>query len=53
MNFDQRSVRLNTEVGWSSSLNLPADGRRFEAMTQPQSAYSVTLQQADPRAKRD
>jgi cardiolipin synthase C len=25
--------------------------RRFEAMTQPQSAYSVTLQQADPRTR--
>jgi cardiolipin synthase C len=53
MNFDQRSVRLNTEVGLIIRSPELAEQtvRRFEAMTQPQSAYSVTLQQADPRAK--
>jgi putative cardiolipin synthase len=53
MNFDQRSVRLNTEVGLiiQSPELAQQTARRFEAMTQPQSAYSVTLQQADPRGK--
>ena len=53
MNFDQRSVRLNTEVGLviQSPELAQQTASRFEAMTQPQSAYSVTLQQADPRAK--
>ena len=53
MNFDQRSVRLNTEVGLviQSPELAQQTVRRFEAMSQPQSAYSVTLQQADPQAK--
>jgi putative cardiolipin synthase len=53
MNFDQRSIRLNTEVGLIIQSRELAEqtARRFEAMTQPQSSYSVTLQQADPRAK--
>jgi cardiolipin synthase C len=52
MNFDQRSIWLNTEVG----LIIRSPGlaeqtlRRFAAMTQPQSSYSVSLQQADPPA---
>ena len=52
MNFDQRSIRLNTEVGLiiQSPELAEQTARRFEAMTQPQSSYSVTLQQADPRA---
>jgi len=53
MNFDQRSVRLNTELGLviHSPELAQQTARRFEAMTQPQSAYSVTLQQADPRTE--
>ena len=53
MNFDQRSIRLNTEVGLiiQSPELAEQTARRFEAMTQPQSSYSVTLQQADPRAE--
>ena len=53
MNFDQRSIRLNTEVGLIIRSRELAEqtARRFEAMTQPQSSYSVTLQQAHPRAK--
>ncbi|HSY05733.1 MAG TPA: phospholipase D family protein [Steroidobacteraceae bacterium] len=50
MNYDQRSRRLNTEVGLIiHSAELAAEtARRFEAMTQPQSAYAVTLQDAGP-----
>ena len=53
MNFDQRSVRLNTEVGLviQSPELAQQTVRRFDAMTQPQSAYSVTLQPADPQAR--
>src|ERR1700716_1754387 len=53
MNFDQRSIRLNTEVGLiiQSPELAEQTARRFEAMTQPQRSYSVTLQQADPRAQ--
>jgi putative cardiolipin synthase len=45
MNFDERSRLLNTEVGVIvDSPALAAEtAARFEAMTQPQSAYSVTL----------
>jgi putative cardiolipin synthase len=53
MNFDQRSIRLNTEVGLIIQSRELAEqtARRFAAMTQPQSSYSVSLQQADPPAK--
>lgn len=53
MNFDQRSIWLNTEVGLiiRSPELAEQTARRFAAMTQPQSAYSVTLQQADPPAR--
>ena len=46
MNFDQRSRRLNTETGLIiDSPELAAQtAARFEAMTQPSSAYAVTLQ---------
>ena len=50
MNYDERSRRLNTEVGLiihSSALAEQAV-RRFAAMTQPRSAYAVILQQARP-----
>ncbi len=45
MNFDQRSQRLNTEVGLiirSPELAETA-ARRFSAMTRPQNAYAVSL----------
>ena len=45
MNFDERSRRLNTEVGVivESPALAAESAARFEAMTQPQSAYAVTL----------
>ncbi len=45
MNFDQRSAWLNTEIGLlidSSELTLQAVAR-YDAMTQPGSAYTVSL----------
>ena len=49
MNFDQRSRRLNTETGLIiHSPELAAEtAARFEAMTQPASAYAVSLQSPD------
>jgi hypothetical protein len=49
MNYDARSRRLNTEVGLIvHSPDLAAQtAQRFQAMTQPASAYAVTLQHAD------
>jgi len=46
MNFDQRSRRLNTEIGVIiHSAELAAEtARRFDAMTRPENAYAVTLQ---------
>ena len=46
MNFDQRSTRLNTEIGLiidSSELTLQTVAR-YQAMTQPESAYEVALE---------
>ena len=52
MNYDARSRWLNTEVGLIIySPELATEGaRRFEAMTQPASAYAVTLEhpEGDP-----
>jgi putative cardiolipin synthase len=46
MNFDQRSMHLNTEIGLL--IDSPELGeelaRRFEAMAQPANAYQVLLQ---------
>jgi putative cardiolipin synthase len=52
MNYDERSRWLNTEMGLIiHSPELAAQNAlRFQAMTQPASAYSVTLQRADPQA---
>ena len=52
MNYDGRSRWLNTEVGLIvRSPELAAEtAQRFEAMTQPASAYSVTLQPGDSQA---
>ena len=51
MNFDQRSRRINTETGLIiDSAELAAQtAARFEAMTQPASAYAVTLQSPDSK----
>ena len=45
MNFDQRSMRLNTEVGLIiDSPELSAQtATRFEAMVQPENSYAVAL----------
>lgn len=45
MNFDQRSTRLNTEVGLiiDSAELAQQTAMRFDAMTQPASAYQVVL----------
>lgn len=47
MNYDQRSRRLNTEDGMiiHSAELAEQVARRFAALTQPQNAYTVTLQQ--------
>jgi cardiolipin synthase C len=45
MNLDQRSRRLNTEVGLiiDSPELAEETAKRFEAMTQPENSYAVTL----------
>jgi putative cardiolipin synthase len=46
MNLDVRSKRLNTEMGFiivSAELSQQEAGR-FDAMTRPENAYSVSLQ---------
>lgn len=45
MNFDQRSKRLNTEIGLIIESPVLANqmAGRFEAMTRPESAYVLTL----------
>jgi cardiolipin synthase C len=50
MNFDQRSVRLNTEVGLiiHSAELAEQSAQRFAAMTQAQSAYRLGLESAQP-----
>jgi cardiolipin synthase C len=49
MNYDARSRWLNTEIGLiiHSPELATQTAERFEAMTQPASAYTVTLQQAN------
>jgi cardiolipin synthase C len=53
MNYDQRSQRLNTENG--AIIHSPElaeqTARRFDAMTQPQSAFAVMLQPQQPGGK--
>lgn len=51
MNYDARSRWLNTEIGLViHSPELAIQGaQRFDAMTQPESAYAVALQQSDSR----
>jgi putative cardiolipin synthase len=50
MNFDQRSRLLNTEVGViiDSPELAQQTATRFESMTQPASAYAVSLQSLGP-----
>jgi cardiolipin synthase C len=50
MNLDQRSVRLNTEMGLIIESGTLADvlSARFEALTRPENAYEVTLTSTDP-----
>jgi putative cardiolipin synthase len=51
MNFDQRSRRLNTEIGLiieSPELAVQTAGR-FGAMTQPANAYALMLRQSPAR----
>jgi cardiolipin synthase C len=49
MNFDQRSSRLNTETGLivDSPELAGQTAARFQEMTQPSSAYAVTLQDSN------
>jgi putative cardiolipin synthase len=48
MNFDQRSMHLNTEIGLiiDSPELAQQVARRFEAMTQPANAYALALHAA-------
>ncbi|HEX4327993.1 MAG TPA: phospholipase D-like domain-containing protein, partial [Burkholderiales bacterium] len=55
MNYDQRSLHLNTELGLMiASPELAQQGLRFfDALTQPLNAYHVTLEKkADSDAQR-
>jgi cardiolipin synthase C len=53
MNFDQRSKRLNTEVGLI--IDSPELARqtaaRFDAMTQPENSYALALRSTDPSGR--
>jgi cardiolipin synthase C len=50
MNLDQRSVRLNTEMGLIIESDTLADAltTRFDALTRPENAYQVHFSGADP-----
>jgi cardiolipin synthase C len=50
MNYDERSRRLNTEIGLiiHSPELAEQSARHFAAMTEPQNAYAVTLRPATP-----
>ena len=50
MNFDQRSKRLNTEIGLiiDSAELAQQVAARFDAMTQPESAYILSLRDTGP-----
>jgi putative cardiolipin synthase len=53
MNFDQRSLHLNTEIGLiiDSPVLAQQVAARFEAMVKLQNAYLVTLDPADSKGK--
>ena len=48
MNFDQRSMHLNTEIGLiiDSPALAQQIARRFEAMVQPANAYMLALRRS-------
>jgi putative cardiolipin synthase len=50
MNLDQRSVRLNTEMGLIIESGTLADAlsARFDALSRPENAYQVHFAGADP-----
>jgi putative cardiolipin synthase len=52
MNFDQRSMHLNTEIGLIIDSPALAEqiARRFEAMVQPANAYTLALRPSDAEA---
>jgi putative cardiolipin synthase len=52
MNFDQRSMHLNTEIGLiiDSPVLAQQVATRFEAMVQPANAYMLALRRADAAA---
>jgi putative cardiolipin synthase len=52
MNFDQRSMHLNTEIGLivDSPVLAQEVATRFEAMAKPMNAYSLALRPAEPGA---
>ena len=54
MNFDQRSLRINTEIGLI--IDSPQIAReiaaRFDAITQPANSYRLVLEPADERLGR-
>ena len=51
MNFDQRSMHLNTEIGLliDSSALAQQVAARFEAMVQPVNSYMLALRRNDAR----
>jgi len=53
MNYDQRSLRINTEVGLIIDSRTLAEqtAERFENMVSPQEAYEVTLRPGTGRPK--
>ena len=54
MNFDQRSRKLNTEIGViiDSPTLAQETKRRFVAMTQPENAYHLEYSATEPRHER-
>jgi cardiolipin synthase C len=51
-NYDQRSLRINTEMGILINSPVIAQGvvRRFDQMTSPKEAYEVVLETSDQKA---
>jgi putative cardiolipin synthase len=54
MNFDQRSMHLNTEIGLIIDSPALAEqvARRFEAMVQPANSYQLVLLAREPGSRR-
>ncbi len=55
MNFDQRSMHLNTEIGLiiDSPELAQQVARRFEAMVQPENSYAVALRKPETGQPKD